>query len=76
MDYVKSCGWEIGMVIEHCEWVEGMEIRYQISDIGVGMGSNSISPLRPSPQGHKVTCHGVDDCWGLMCHMRMSHEVT
>ena len=61
MDYVKSGGQEIGAVIERCKWVEGTEIRDQISDIGVGMGSNSISPLRPSPQGHKVTCHRVDN---------------
>ena len=76
MDYAKSSDPEIGVVIEHREWVEGTEIEYWILDIGVGTGSNSISPLGPSPQGRKVTCHGVDDCRGPMCHVRMSHEVT
>ena len=33
MDYMKSGVWEPGMVMECCEWVEGMEI-------GVGMKSN------------------------------------
>ena len=42
MDYTKSSDWEIGAVIEDCKWVEGMEIGYQISDIGVGMGSNTL----------------------------------
>ena len=46
---MKSGGREIGVVIKRHEWVEGMEIGDQILDIGVGMGSNSISPLRPSP---------------------------
>ena len=41
MDYAKSGGWEIGVVIKRCEWVEGTEIRDQSSDIGVGMGSNT-----------------------------------
>ena len=27
MDYAKSGDWELGMVIEHHEWVEGTEIR-------------------------------------------------
>ena len=49
MDYTKSGDRELGMVIEHCEWAEGTEIGYWRSDIGVGMGSNSISPLRLSP---------------------------
>ena len=40
MDYAKSGDQEIGAVIEHCEWVEGTEIGYQILDIGVGTGSN------------------------------------
>ena len=40
MDYVKSSDWELGTGIKHREWVEGTEIRYQRSDIGVGMGSN------------------------------------
>ena len=56
MDYAKSSDWEIGAVIERHEWVEGREIGYQRSDIGVGTGSNSISPLRLSPRGCKVTC--------------------
>ena len=43
MDYTKSGDPEIGVVIEHCEWVEGTEIEYWILDIGVGTGSNSIS---------------------------------
>ena len=34
MDYAKSGDPEIGVVIKHCEWVEGMEIRYWRSDIG------------------------------------------
>ena len=29
MDYAKSGDWELGMVIEHHEWVERMEIGYQ-----------------------------------------------
>ena len=41
MDYVKSGDPGIGRVIERREWVEGMEIRYWISDIRVGMGSNT-----------------------------------
>ena len=40
MDYAKSGGQEIGTVIEHREWVEGTEIGYWRSDIGVGAGSN------------------------------------
>ena len=40
MDYVKSGDQESGMVIKHHKWVEGMEIKYQRSDIGVGTGSN------------------------------------
>ena len=40
MEYTKSGGQEIGMVIKHHKWVEGMDIRYWRSDIGVGMGSN------------------------------------
>ena len=76
MDYAKSGDREIGTVIEYWEWVEGMEIKDRISDIGVGAGSNSISPLRLSPGGRKVMYHGVDNCWGPMCHVRMSHEVT
>ena len=69
MDYMKSGDWELGVAIKRREWVEGTEIVYQRSDIGVGTGSNSISPLRLSPQGCKVTCHGVDDCQGPICHM-------
>ena len=42
MDYTKSSDWELGTVIECREWVEGTEI-------GVGIGSNNISPLRLSP---------------------------
>ena len=49
MDYAKSGDQGIGVVIEHRKWVEGTEIGYWILDIGVGTGSNSISPLRPSP---------------------------
>ena len=45
MDYAKSSGWEIGMVIEHHEWVEGTEIKYQRSDIGVGTGPNIYALL-------------------------------
>ena len=41
MDYVKSSDWELGTVIKRHKWIEGTEIRYQSSDIGVGMGSNS-----------------------------------
>ena len=26
MNYVKSGDWELGMVIEHHKWIEGMEI--------------------------------------------------
>ena len=62
MDYAKSGDPEIGVVIERREWVEGTEIGYRISDIGVGTGSNSISPLGLSPRGRKVTCRRVDDC--------------
>ena len=40
MDYAKSGDQEIGMVIEHCKWAEGMEIEYQILVTRVGMGSN------------------------------------
>ena len=40
MDYAKSGDRELGVVIEHCEWVEGTEIRDRISDIRVGTGSN------------------------------------
>ena len=40
MGYVKSGDQELGVVIEHCKWVAGVEIGYQRSDIGVGMGSN------------------------------------
>ena len=40
MDYAKSSDWEIGVVIKHHEWVEGMEFRDQISNTGVGTGSN------------------------------------
>ena len=43
MDYTKSSDQELGVVIEHCKWVEGTEIRYQISDIRVGTGSNNSS---------------------------------
>ena len=42
MDYVKSDDQELGAVIEHREWVEGMEIGDWISDIGVGTGSNTV----------------------------------
>ena len=42
MDYVKSSDPEIGVVIKRHEWVEGTEIGYQRSDIGVGMGSNTL----------------------------------
>ena len=69
MNYVKSGTLELGTVIECCKRVEGIEI-------GVGMGYNSNSLLRLSPQGCKVTCHGVDDCQGPMCHVRMSQRVT
>ena len=41
MDYAKSGDPGIGVVIERCEWVEGMEIRYRRSDIRVGTGSNT-----------------------------------
>ena len=40
MDYMKSSDWEIGAVIERCEWVEGTEIGDQTMDIRVGAGSN------------------------------------
>ena len=49
MGYVKSGDQELGVVIECHEWIEGMDIRYRRSEIGVGTGSNSISPLRLSP---------------------------
>ena len=26
MDYTKSGDWELGVVIERCKWVEGLEI--------------------------------------------------
>ena len=42
MDYAKSGDPEIGVVIKHREWVEGMEIGYWRSDIGVGTGSNKV----------------------------------
>ena len=45
MDYAKSGDPGIGVVIERHEWVEGMDIGYWRSDIRVGTGSNSISPL-------------------------------
>ena len=41
MDYAKSGDRRIGVGIECREWVEGTEIRYRRSDIGVGMGSNT-----------------------------------
>ena len=41
MDYAKSGDRELGVVIEHHEWVEGTEIGYWILDIGIGMGSNT-----------------------------------
>ena len=40
MDHIKSGDQELGMVIECCEWVEGMEIGYWTLDIRVGTGSN------------------------------------
>ena len=43
MDYVKSSDQELGAVIEHCGWVEGMDIGYWILDIGVGTGSNTVT---------------------------------
>ena len=42
MDYMKSSDQKIGVVIELCEWVEVTDIGYWISDIGVGMGSNTL----------------------------------
>ena len=45
MDYAKSGDPGIGVVIEHREWVEGMEIGYQRSDIAAGMGSNKTSKI-------------------------------
>ena len=41
MDYMKSGDQELGVVIKHHEWVEGMEIGDWISDIRVGTGSNT-----------------------------------
>ena len=41
MDYTKFGDWELGVVIKHHEWVEGTEIGYRISNIGVGTGSNT-----------------------------------
>ena len=49
MDYAKSSDPEIGVVIERHKWVEGTEIGYRISDIGVGMGSNN-NPKLPNMQ--------------------------
>ena len=47
MDYAKSGDRELGVVVKCQEWVEGMEIGYWISDIGVGVGSNTdLSHLR------------------------------
>ena len=46
MDYAKSGDPEIGVVIERHKWVEGTEIRYQISNIGVGTGSNNTNLKR------------------------------
>ena len=40
MGYVKSGDQELGTVIEHHEWVKGIDIRYQISNVRVGMESN------------------------------------
>ena len=34
MDYTKSGDWELGVVIERRKWVEGMEIRDQILELG------------------------------------------
>ena len=45
MDYVKSGAWELGGVIKCHEWVEGTEIGYRISDIGVETGSNTVPIL-------------------------------
>ena len=42
MDYVKSGDWELGSVIECCEWIEGMEIRDWVSELGWDL---TVSPL-------------------------------
>ena len=49
MDYAKSGGREIGTVIEHCEWVEGTEIRDWVLDFGVGTGSNKDTQQQNLP---------------------------
>ena len=41
MDYAKSSNWELGVVIECCEWVEGTDNGYPRLDIEVGTGSNN-----------------------------------
>ena len=39
MDFAKSGAWELGAVIKHHEWVEGVEI-------GIGMGSNKSAEYK------------------------------
>ena len=43
----KSSDPEIGVVMKRREWVEGADIGYWISDIGVGTGSNKtkLNPI-------------------------------
>ena len=67
MDYAKSGDPEIGVMIKRREWVEGMEIGYQISDIGVGTGSNIIEKkvwevVLPPPNTNIV-----GSCWTHIC---------
>ena len=62
MDYTKSGDWEPGMVIEHHEWVEGTEIRYQRSDIRVGMGSNILGVLYLLVEVAFTTRSGIPNC--------------
>ena len=45
---MESSDWELGMVIECHEWLERMEIRYQRSDLRVGMGSNKGQVFIPA----------------------------
>ena len=59
MDYAKSGDLEIGMVIKRREWVEGTDIGYRISEIGVGTGSNTTSEMKSE---HYYIC----DCYMLM----------
>ena len=56
MDYVKSGDQELGTVIKHHEWVEGMEIGYWISELGQDLILSYFdiisTHLNPNPLTH------------------------